>query len=71
MRVARFNKGYTIHTSETEYEILCLAVELLRPDMLTSGQRRSLSRRISSPEFPFLRVDHDMRSAYEKEYDNV
>lgn len=71
MKVSRFNRGYTIHASETEYEILCQAVKLIDPSKLSSGQRRSLARRIASPEFPYLRVDHDYRTDAEKEYDNV
>lgn len=70
MRVTRYNKGYTLHLTEAEYEILNSVTDLVDYGSLNNQQRRSYGRRVTYQKLPLLRVDFDRRTPEYKELDN-
>lgn len=63
MKIKRIQRGYTAYLSDHEYSILQLMAERFDIDtewkQLTSGQKRSWSRRIRGGKF--MRTDLDAR----------
>ena len=63
MRIKKLQRGYTAYLSDHEFSILQRMVERFDIDtewkQLTSGQKRSWSRRIRNGDF--LRVDENTR----------
>lgn len=70
MRVIRYNRGYTIHLTEHEYNMLDSVVGSVDYISLSSQQRRSYARRTTNKNLPLLRVDLDRRTDEYKELDN-
>lgn len=66
MKVTKFNEGYHLKVSDHEYTTLTRVMELVDLaalwEQMTTGERRSWSRRVGKDNEPYLRVDRNKRT---------